>query len=191
MSTQLPWLSSSAPPPDVHIRIHDVSFHLNKECMSSRSATLSKLLQTNNYIDLSIFTDIPATVAVEAFRLVAIFSYNHPPPLTSDNIIPVACLAAFLSMTEDHSPNNLLKFTLSSFSSQILPNWNSTIKAFKSTEPLISHAQKLGLIDACLNSISSKAFADPSLLDTPYPVDTKPLACRRLFSLLLLLFLLQ
>ncbi|KAH7685411.1 NPH3 domain-containing protein [Dioscorea alata] len=150
--------------------------------MSSRSATLSKLLQTNNYIDLSIFTDIPATVAVEAFKLVAIFSYNVPPPLTSDNIIPVACLAAFLSMTEDHSPNNLLKLSLSFFSSQILPNWNSTVKAFKCTELLISHAQQLGLIEACLNSISGKAFADPSLLNPPFPVDSKPSACRRLFS---------
>ncbi|KAM0946295.1 putative NPH3 domain-containing protein [Dioscorea sansibarensis] len=85
-------------------------------------------------------------------------------------------------MTEDHSPNNLLKVSLSFFSSQILPNWNSTIKAFKSTELLMSHAQHIGLIDACLSSISAKAFADPRLLDPPFPVDTKPSACRRLFS---------
>ncbi|KAJ0972030.1 hypothetical protein J5N97_019989 [Dioscorea zingiberensis] len=126
---------------------------------------------------------MPSGAAIEAFEACVNFSYNKEPHLTSENIIAVACMAAFLNMTENHSPDNLLKLSMSFLSTHILPHWDTTIKAFKSTEPILSHAKNLGLVDSCLKSISDKAFADLRLLEDPKSFDEPKFggARRRLF----------
>lgn len=140
----------------------------SQRCMASRSAKLAHLLRSTNQIDLntSSFTDIPADA--HTFGLAVRFCYGHNPNLSADTAVPLACVASFLEMTEEHSPNNLLSLTLAFISAWILPHWNESIRSLKTiTQPILPHAQHLGILHACLNSISEKAVADPNLISDP------------------------
>lgn len=108
--------------------------------------------------------------------------------------MPLSCVAHYLGMTEAHSKNNLLRKVLSFFEQKVLPSWNETIKAFQTTENILQQAMELGLVDACIESIISKALANPCLLGDPIKkmhVDDsededevhRPCARRRLFVL--------
>lgn len=96
-------------------------------------------------------------------------------------------------MTESHSDNNLLDKTLAFFEDKVLPSWNETIKALRSSSSIIQQVLHSGLVDACLESLIYKALADPRLLGEPMKNSTcnedsedeevfKPNARRKLFS---------
>lgn len=97
-------------------------------------------------------------------------------------------------MTETHCRNNLLRKVLSYFEQKVLASWNETIKAFQTTENILQQAMELGLVDACIESIITKALANPSLLGEPIKKmnahesededdEYRPNARRRLFDL--------
>ncbi|XP_077229933.1 phototropic-responsive NPH3 family protein isoform X2 [Tasmannia lanceolata] len=161
------WFSASGSLP-ILLHAYGKTFHLNQKHLISRSAKLALILREKkkNHQDLSCcFTDIP--VDVETFELAVKFCEGYEPELSSENVVSLACIAYYLEMTEEHSPNNLLRKTLSFFKKRILPNWNESIKAIRTCEPVLQQAIQLGLIDACLNSITAKALSDPNLLGKP------------------------
>ncbi|XAR54265.1 hypothetical protein NMG60_11029319 [Bertholletia excelsa] len=113
--------------------------------------------------------------------------------ISPETAIPLTCLAYYLEMTENHSPNNLLKKTLTYFEHRILSGWNESIKALRSSEHVLPLAARLGLVDALLDSITSKAVLNPRFLGEPVKNsaiddedeqeerDYRPNAKRRLF----------
>ncbi|KAL3815191.1 hypothetical protein ACJIZ3_016459 [Penstemon smallii] len=96
-------------------------------------------------------------------------------------------------MTESHCPNNLLRKVFTYFEEQIIPSWNNSIKALKSTEHVLKQALHLGLVDHCIESLVSKAINEPRLLGEPIKILTsddpenesisKPKFRRKLFDL--------
>nr|KAJ0199430.1 hypothetical protein LSAT_V11C600332340 [Lactuca sativa] len=94
------------------------------------------------------------------FELMAKIYCGFEVNFISENVIPVSCLACFLGMTDNHNPNNLLNRALSFFEHQIITCWNESIKSLKATENqiLLQQVTKLGLIDACVDLIISKAL---------------------------------
>ncbi|KAM1140089.1 hypothetical protein ACFX15_039541 [Malus domestica] len=87
--------------------------------------------------------------------------------MSTENVVPLICVSHYLEKTENHSKNNLLSKALSYFQGRILPSWNETIKAFRATEMFLQWSVKLGLIDACIESVIQKALANPSLIGQP------------------------
>ncbi|CAA3001195.1 Hypothetical predicted protein [Olea europaea subsp. europaea] len=136
------------------------------ELAATKSAKLSKLLKEYTQNDLSrLLYDIPADP--ESFELVGRFCHGYDIKLSNENVVRVACIAHYLGMTESHCPNNLLNKALNFFGHQILPNWQSCIKALKSAENVLEQSVNLGLVDACMETIVTKAQEDPRLLGEP------------------------
>lgn len=162
--------------------------------MSARSAKVAALLKENPQENLTfLLRDIPADS--ETFELVARFCHGFELNLSTENVIPLICLAYYLGMTESHNNDNLLKKVLTFFEERVLPSWNETIKAFRSAGSTLQQAVHLGLVDACSESLVEKALVDPQLLGEPiknstYDEDSedeeeiyRPNARRKLFVL--------
>ncbi|CAA2982215.1 BTB/POZ domain-containing protein At5g17580-like [Olea europaea var. sylvestris] len=160
------WRPKSKLSPEVQFHIRGVQFTLDVELAATKSAKLAKLLKEYPQNDLShLLRDIPADP--ESFELVGRFCHGYDIKLSNENVVQVACIAHYLGMTENHCPNNLLNKALYFFEHQILPNWNNSIKALNSAEIVLEHAVKLGLVDACIESIVVKVQEDPRLLGEP------------------------
>ena len=137
-----------------------------QELLALRSSRVAALLKENPCQDLSyVLRDIPADP--ETFELVVRFCRGFELNLSTDNIVPLCCLAHYLGMTESHSVDNLLKKALTLFGERVLPSWNESVKALRASEKVAKQAMHLGLVDACLESIIGKALADPHLLGQP------------------------
>ncbi|XP_022863610.1 BTB/POZ domain-containing protein At5g17580-like [Olea europaea var. sylvestris] len=189
------WRPKSKLSPEVQCHIRGVQFTLDGELAATKSAKLSKLLKEYTQNDLSrLLDDIPADP--ESFELVGRFYHGYDIKLSNENVVRVACIAHYLGMTESHCPNNLLNKALNFFEHQILPNWQSCIKALISAENVLEQSVNLGLVDACMETIVTKAQEDPRLLGEPIKnfssddddsdgkeMAIKPNARRRLFDL--------
>ncbi|XP_042492705.1 BTB/POZ domain-containing protein At5g17580-like [Macadamia integrifolia] len=157
----------STSPCDLHLQVHGRIFRLNRELVVSKSAKLAILLKQSQHEEKSSLSlpDIPGDL--KTFELIARFFYGSELNLSANNVVPLACLAYYLEMTEAHSPNNLLRTTLAFFEQRVLPSWNESVKSFRSTEHVLKEASFVGLINAILESITKKALADPHLLGGP------------------------
>ncbi|XP_021817694.1 BTB/POZ domain-containing protein At5g17580-like [Prunus avium] len=189
------WFSKSTCPPDLQPNVLGTPFTPEKELLAAKSAKFAALLKNNSKEDLSHFLrNMPADP--ETLELVARFYHGFELQISTEKVVPLICVAHYLEMTENHSKNNLLGQALSFFQERILPSWNETVKAFRTTEKFLRQSLKLGLVEACMKSIITKALANPCLLGEPiknstkYEDDTeeedegyKPSARRRLFDL--------
>ncbi|CAB4269195.1 unnamed protein product [Prunus armeniaca] len=187
--------SKSTCPPDLQPNVLGTPFMAEKELLAAKSAKFAALLKDNSKEDLSHFLrNMPADP--ETLELVARFYHGFQLQISTEKVVPLICVAHYLEMTENHSKNNLLGQALSFFQETILPSWNETVNAFRTTEKFLRHSLKLGLVEACMKSIITKALANPSLLGEPIKNSTKyvddseeedqgykPSARRRLFDL--------
>ncbi|XP_043702570.1 BTB/POZ domain-containing protein At5g17580-like [Telopea speciosissima] len=171
MPRESSWNLVSTSPCDLHLHIHGTICRLNRELVVAKSAKLAILLKECHHEEKPSLSlpDIPGDT--KTFELVARFFYGFEPNLSASNVIPLASLAYYLEMTEVHSPNNLLNKSLAFFEQRVLPSWNESIKAFRTSENVIKQASSLGLIDACLDSLTKKALSDPHLLGGPIQDD--------------------
>ncbi|KAK1401396.1 BTB/POZ domain-containing protein [Heracleum sosnowskyi] len=159
-------LSTSKFPKDLHLRVCGQPIMLNSDIMASRSAKLDKLLKENHVEDIpGLLGDIPADP--KTFEIVARFCYGYEIDITTANVIRVCCVADYLEMTESHSLNNLLVKAITFFKKDVIPFWNCSVRALKSTENVLQQVLHLGLIDALFESIITKVLADPCLLGKP------------------------
>ncbi|XP_042492652.1 BTB/POZ domain-containing protein At5g17580-like isoform X2 [Macadamia integrifolia] len=154
----------STSPCVLHLHIHGTIYRLNRELVVAKSAKLAVLLKESQHEEKPSLSlpDIPGDT--KTFELVARFIYGCEPNISASNVVPLASLAYYLEMTEIHSPNNLLNKTLDFFKQRVLPSWNESIKAFRTSEHVLKQASLLGLVDACLDSLTKKALSDPHLL---------------------------
>ncbi|CAA6668407.1 unnamed protein product [Spirodela intermedia] len=175
------------PPPDFRVLIHGVNFALNKRCMALRSARIARMLTEEEEGEerqrqggvAHELADAPADPA--AFEVVARFCHGYLPELSPENVVPVICVASFLEMTEEHSPENLLQRALSFFSSHVLPHWNETLRCLRGGAAVLPHAGRLGLTDDILHSVADKVLAEPLLLRNPVEACDDQKVKRRLF----------
>ncbi|KAL5770059.1 hypothetical protein ACOSP7_014213 [Xanthoceras sorbifolium] len=189
------WLAKSSSSSDLQLCVQGVPFNLDIGLLATKSAKVTALLKENLHENLSYFLqDIPSDA--ETFELVARFCYGYELQMSTENVIPLTCVAHYLGMTESHSSNNMLRKALTFFDQKVLPNWNETIKALRVAENFLQQAVHLGIIDACFESLIAKALIDPHLLGAPVRNPTcdddsdknvddgyRPIARRRLFVL--------
>ncbi|KAL4644980.1 hypothetical protein ACB092_02G203400 [Castanea dentata] len=185
------WFCTTGLPSDIVIEIDDMTFHLHKFPLMSKSRKLHELIteqemnagtvqprpteeeQENSdgdeieaiqcYITL---TEFPG--GSETFETAAKFCYGVKIDLTSANVAPLRCAGEFLEMTEEYSEDNLISKTERFFSQSVLKSLRDSIKALKSCEKLMPMAETLGITQRCIDSISSRASsADPALFGWP------------------------
>ncbi|KAL9690347.1 hypothetical protein QQ045_010745 [Rhodiola kirilowii] len=151
------------------IDVHGVPLAIDQVLLATRSSKVDNILKRNPNEDLSYaLRDMPGDW--QLFEQVLRFCHGYDPVLTSVNAIPLFCLAHFLGMTDVHSQGNLLPKVSAFIRDKILPSWNESVKAVRSSEAVLQTAAELGLIDACMESIVSKAVSDPNLLGPPMPM---------------------
>ncbi|KAL0287425.1 UNVERIFIED_CONTAM: Root phototropism protein 3 [Sesamum angustifolium] len=155
------WYVSTDVPSDLLVRIGDVSFHLHKYPLLSRSGKLNRIVYESRDVDLNTIAldDIPG--GAEAFELAAKFCYGIAVDLTATNISGLRCAAEYLEMTEDLEEGNLVFKTEAFLSYVVLSSWRDSIVVLKSCEKLSPWAENLQIVRRCSESIAWKACANP------------------------------
>ncbi|XP_022744106.1 BTB/POZ domain-containing protein At5g03250-like isoform X2 [Durio zibethinus] len=162
------WLCSTGLPSDVIVEVGEMSFHLHKFPLLSRSRLIENIIKDYSGEDekkcVMQFHDIPG--GAKAFLLVAKFCYGIRLELTALNIVSLRCAAEFLQMSEDHGEGNLITQT-ENFLNEIFGKWTDTITALETCEEVLPYAEELHIISRCINSLAMKACADLSFFSWP------------------------
>ncbi|XP_044954638.1 coleoptile phototropism protein 1 [Hordeum vulgare subsp. vulgare] len=159
------WYVNSDIPSDLLVKVGDVSFHLHKYPMISRSGKMGRVI----YECASAAVDQDAAVAeldelpggADSFELAARFCYGMAVDLTASNISGLRCAAEYLEMTEDLEEGNLIFKTEAFLSYVVLSSWRDSIVVLKSCEGLSPWAENLQIVRRCSESIAWKACANP------------------------------
>ncbi|KAI4346326.1 hypothetical protein L6164_007233 [Bauhinia variegata] len=161
------WLCSTGLASDVIVEIGDTSFHLHKFPLIARSEVLESLIKESSRDDeqpVLQLHDLPG--GAKAFLLVAKFCYGVKMELTAFNVVTLRCTAEYLRMTEDYGEGNLIIQT-ENFLNHIFGYWADSIKALKTCEEVLPHAEELHIVSRCIYSLVLKVCADPSLFSWP------------------------
>ena len=139
--------------------------------MISRSGTLQKLIKEVTGDDdgggkpgTVRLNDVPG--GPEAFRLAAMFCYDVRMELNAGNVVPLRCAAEHLAMTEEYGEENLVE-QAEAFLSQVLGTWNDAVRALHACDAVLPDAEDLLIVPRCIDSLASKACADPTLFGWP------------------------
>ncbi|XP_023734689.1 BTB/POZ domain-containing protein At5g03250 [Lactuca sativa] len=171
------WTCSSGLPSDVTIEVGDISFHLHKFPLLSRSKTLENLIGDSSDDEKKMnFGDEKRSCVVKLhdlpggpkiFLLVAKFCYGVKLELNSNNVVHLRCASEYLQMTEEYGDENLISQT-ENFLNEVFDNWNDTLKALESCEEVVEYAEDLQIVSRCIDSLALKACSsDKDLLGWP------------------------
>ncbi|KAD3068931.1 hypothetical protein R6Q59_017076 [Mikania micrantha] len=165
------WFCTTGLPSDIVVEVEDMSFHLHKFPLLSRSGVMEKLIgdasekgDANCTINLK---DIPG--GAKTFELVAKFCYGVKHKITASNVVHLRCAAEHLEMTEQYGEDNLISQTEIFFSQVVLKNWKDSLKSLQTCgdERIIPHADELNITKRCIESLVAKASTDPNLFGWP------------------------
>uniref|UniRef100_A0A5B7B362 Putative root phototropism protein 3 n=1 Tax=Davidia involucrata TaxID=16924 RepID=A0A5B7B362_DAVIN len=152
------WYVATDIPSDLLVQIEDVSFHLHKYPLLSRSGKMNRVIYEAD-LNRMVLDDLPG--GPEAFELAAKFCYGIAVDLTATNISGLRCAAEYLEMTEDLEEGNLIFKTEAFLSYVVLSSWRDSILVMKSCEKLSPWAENLQIVRRCSESIAWKACANP------------------------------
>lgn len=102
----------------------------------------------------------------KTFELVAKFCYDVQIELNSHNVAALRCASEQLQMTEEYFGGNLI-FKTENFLNEIFGNWKESMKILETCEDLLPLAEELHIVTRCINSLATKACADPNLFGWP------------------------
>ncbi|XP_020204130.1 BTB/POZ domain-containing protein At5g66560 [Cajanus cajan] len=183
------WFCTTGLPSDIVVEVDDMTFHLHKFPLMSKSRKLHHLItqqeeathstvphqpqQENEDEDEIVeeqchvtFTGFPG--GSEAFEMAAKFCYGVKIDLSPSNVAALRCAGEFLEMTEEYSEDNLVSKTERFLSQHVLKSLKDSIKTLKSCDSLMPMAETLGITQRCLDSVVSRASsADPALFGWP------------------------
>ncbi|MCL7021850.1 hypothetical protein MKW94_016856, partial [Papaver nudicaule] len=156
-------------PSDVVVEVGEMSFHLHKFPLLSRSGVLERLIAEasadNEEGCVVQLPDIPG--GPKAFELVAKFCYGVKLELSSSNVVYLRCAAEHLEMTEEYGEGNLIAQSELFLNQVVLCSWKDSLKALQTCEDLLPHADDLQIVKRCIESLAMKASTDPNLFGWP------------------------
>ncbi|KAF8377344.1 hypothetical protein HHK36_030721 [Tetracentron sinense] len=155
------WYVATDIPSDLLVQVGDVSFHLHKYPLLSRSGKMNRVIYESRDAEMNkiVLDDLPG--GADAFELAAKFCYGIAVDLTATNISGLRCAAEYLEMTEDLEEGNLIFKTEAFLSYVVLSSWRDSILVLKSCEQLSPWAENLQIVRRCSESIAWKACANP------------------------------
>ncbi|KAK4440222.1 BTB/POZ domain-containing protein [Sesamum alatum] len=162
------WFCTTGLPSDVVVEVAEMSFHLHKFPLLSRSGVMERLIaeasegENGCVIKLS---DIPG--GAKTFELVAKFCYGVKLELTAANVVYLRCAAEHLEMTEEYGEGNLISQTENFLNQVVLRSWKDSLKALQTCEDVLSFAEELNIPKRCIESLAAKACTDPNLFGWP------------------------
>ncbi|KAK4260034.1 hypothetical protein QN277_003208 [Acacia crassicarpa] len=182
------WFCTTGLPSDIVVEVEDMTFHLHKFPLMSKSRKIHDLIteQEANHSSATrrqpsvteeieeddeiaeehchiTFAEFPG--GSEAFEIAAKFCYGVKIDLSSSNVVSLRCAGEFLEMTEEYSEDNLIPKTEKFLSQFVLKSIKDSIRALKSCERLMPLAETLGITQRCMDSIVFSASSlDPALI---------------------------
>ncbi|PIA50476.1 hypothetical protein AQUCO_01300897v1, partial [Aquilegia coerulea] len=157
---------------EILLHVYDRTYTLDKKLVTGRSGKLFNMLKENQNVHKQlpyVLPDIPGNPKI--FEIAMRFCYGyyevHELKLSPEIVIPLICLAYYLEMNDEHSPNNLLNITINFFNQTVLPTWNETLEALQASHKVIKQAMQLNIIQVSLDSLVRKARINPHLLGEP------------------------
>lgn len=165
------WFCTTGLPSDIVVEVEDMSFHLHKFPLLSRSGVMEKLIaeaseegDRNCTISLN---DIPG--GAKTFELVAKFCYGVKHEITASNVVHLRCAAEYLEMTEEYGEDNLISQTEIFFNQVVLKNWKDSLKSLQTCGDvnIMPRAEELNITKRCIESLAVKASTDPNLFGWP------------------------
>ncbi|ESW08934.1 hypothetical protein PHAVU_009G086900 [Phaseolus vulgaris] len=158
---------------DVTVNVGDVTFHLHKFPLLSKSNRLQKLVSKANeensddiYLD-----DFPG--GPKAFEICAKFCYGITVTLNAYNVVAARCAAEYLEMTEDVDRGNLVLKIEVFLNSSIFRCWKDSIIVLQTSKSLLPWSEDLKIIGRCTDSIASKTSVDPAYITWSYTYNRK------------------
>ncbi|KAF8090367.1 hypothetical protein N665_0478s0027 [Sinapis alba] len=171
------WFCTIGLSSDMEVEVDDMTYHLNKFLVMSKSRKLHQLITEQEesekkrkrheqeegesytpHISLENFPGGP-----EIFEMVVKICYGVKVNLSASTAVLLRCAAEELEMTEEYSPNNLISKTENFLSHSVFSNRQETLTALKACESVSSLAESIGITKQCIDSIA----AAPSLLGWP------------------------
>ncbi len=169
------WFCTSGLASDIKIKVEQMTFHLHKFPLVSRSGRLAKLVEEMSEEDDNEessgcqiqLVDIPG--GAEAFELAAKFCYQVKVELTATNVVALRCVAEYLEMTEEFGDGNLIAKTEAFLQQVVLRSWPDSVQALESCSSSMPQVEELGIVEKLIHSVCVKACTDPSLVGWPIP----------------------
>ncbi|KAI9113439.1 hypothetical protein K1719_015366 [Acacia pycnantha] len=185
------WFCTTGLPSDIVVEVEDMTFHLHKFPLMSKSRKIHDLIteQEANHSSATrtqravtdeieeddeiaeehchiTFAEFPG--GSETFEIAAKFCYGVKIDLSSSNVVSLRCAGEFLEMTEEYSEDNLIPKMEKFLSQFVLKSIKDSIRALKSCERLMPLAETLGITQRCIDSIVfSTSSSDPALIGWP------------------------
>ncbi|XP_010523149.1 PREDICTED: BTB/POZ domain-containing protein At1g30440 [Tarenaya hassleriana] len=163
------WFCTTGLPSDIVVEVGEMSFHLHKFPLLSRSGVMERMIaEASKEGDEKCFiqiSDLPG--GNKTFELVAKFCYGVKLELTASNVVYLRCAAERLEMTEEYGESNLISQTETFLNHKVLKSWKDSIKALQSCDEVLEDADELNITKRCIESLSMKASTDPNLFGWP------------------------
>lgn len=163
------WFCTTGLPSDIIVEVGEMSFHLHKFPLLSRSGVMERLIaeasdegEEGCLIKLS---DIPG--GAKTFELVAKFCYGVKLELTASNVVYLRCAAEHLEMTEEYGEGNLISQAEIFLNQVVLKSWKDSLKALQTCDDALPYAEELHITKRCIESLAAKASTDPNLFGWP------------------------
>ncbi|KAM7271992.1 hypothetical protein ACFE04_031206 [Oxalis oulophora] len=163
------WFCTTGLPSDIVVEVEEMSFHLHKFPLLSRSGVLERLIaeasedEEKRVINLP---DIPG--GAKTFELIAKFCYGVKLELTASNVVHLRCASEHLEMTEEYGEGNLILQTETFLNQVVLKNWKDSLKALQTCDDnILPYAEEHNIPKRCIESLAMKASTDPNLFGWP------------------------
>lgn len=163
------WFCTTGLPSDIVVEVGEMSFHLHKFPLLSRSGVMERLIagasEEGEEKCVIRLPNIPG--GAKTFELIAKFCYGVKLELTPSNVAYLRCASEHLEMTDEYGEGNLIMRTESFLNQVVLRNWKDSLKALQSCEDILPHADELHITKRCIESLTMKASTDPNLFGWP------------------------
>ncbi|KAL3643739.1 hypothetical protein CASFOL_014554 [Castilleja foliolosa] len=162
------WFCTTGLPSDVVVEVGEMSFHLHKFPLLSRSGIMEKLIAEASEAEQGCIIKLPDIPGgSKTFELVAKFCYGVKLELVASNVVHLRCAAEHLDMSEEYGESNLISLTETFINNVILKNWKDSLIALQTCDDILPHAEHLQIPKLCIDSLAAKACTDPNLFGWP------------------------
>lgn len=163
------WFWTTGLPSDIIVNVEEISFHLHKFPLLSRSEVMERLIaEAPEEGDKKCVISLPNIPGgAKTFEHVTKFCYGVKLELTASNVVYLRCASEHLKMTEEYGEGNLSTLTETFLNQVVLRNWKDSLKALQTCDDILPHAEELNITKRCLESLATKACTDPNLFGWP------------------------
>ncbi|KAL9664593.1 hypothetical protein QQ045_019998 [Rhodiola kirilowii] len=156
------WVFSQEIPTDVDVAVGEAVFSLHKFMLVAKSNYIRKLIMESKEPDLARIdlSDVPG--GSQCFEKAAKFCYGVNFEITVHNVAALHCAAEFLQMTDKYCDKNLAGRTEDFLNQVALASLSGAIVVLNSCQNLLPFAEDLGIVQRCVEVVSSKSCKEAS-----------------------------